>query len=72
MNGKKCNEMALKYLSGLSGEVRKGATKKYRKGAPGEMAEASAVEEMPEDELAELLASLEGEEEDEEKPNRYA
>lgn len=60
MNGKKCNELAVAYLRGIGGEVRKKATSKYSKRAPLEAVASSemAPDEVSEDELGEMLAQL--------------
>ena len=60
MNGKKCNELAVAYLRGIGGEVRKKATSKYGKKAPIEAVASSemAPGEVSEEELGEMLAQL--------------
>lgn len=60
MNGKKCNELAVAYLRGIGGEVRKKATSKYGKKAPIEAVASMdmAPGELGDDELAELLAQV--------------
>lgn len=60
MNGKKCNELAVAYLRGIGGEVRKKATSKYSKKPPLEAVASSemAPGEVSEEELGEMLAQL--------------
>lgn len=57
------NEMALKYLKALSGAVAKKNTKSLLKPKVEEVVIPSDSDEIPSDELAELLASIKDEEE---------